>query len=92
MGRNRNELLAEIENTKRALLASENRGRKAVRKLREIERIFESIMPKMKAWNSLPVSGEAHARIMTTAESRELEKLLCADEKEGAERSAPSED
>ena len=76
MGMKRGDLLSEIKNGKDALIASEKRGRKAVRRLRDFEKVFETLLPKMKNWAELPVSDDAPARCMTTGEVRALVRLL----------------
>lgn len=76
MGKKRGDLLSDLSQAKQALIASERRGRKAVRRLRDIEKVFEVLLPKMKSWTALPVSDEAPARCLTTGDVRKLLLLL----------------
>ena len=76
MSGNRNELLSELKQAKDALRASEKRGRKAVTRMREVEKVFGPLLPKLENWTSLPVSDDAPCRAITTGEARALVTLL----------------
>lgn len=80
MAKKRGDLLSDIKQSKDALIASERRGRKAVQRLRGIEKIFETLIPKMRNWSDLPVADESIARCLTTGECRRIIKALEAPE------------
>lgn len=76
MGANRNALLSEIKQAKDALRASEKRGRKAVTRMRELEKVLGPLLPKIENWIALPLSDDAPCRVITTGEARALLTLL----------------
>jgi hypothetical protein len=76
MASNRNALLSDLKQTKDALRASEKRGRKAVRQMRAVEKVFTGLIPKLENWTSLPLSDEAPCRAITTGEARQILTLL----------------
>ena len=84
MGANRNALLSEIKQAKDALRASEKRGRKAVTRMRELEKVFGPLLPKIENWISLPLSDDAPCRVITTGEARLILQLLRGETKEEA--------
>jgi hypothetical protein len=76
----RSQILSELEQTKRALQASEKRGRRSVQRIREIDKLLEPAIPKMETWSHLPVSDEADARgVLTVGMCRALLRLLKPD-------------
>jgi hypothetical protein len=73
----RNEILSELENTRQALRASEKRGRRAVRRSRDLEKVLEPIKQRMEMWANMPLPDEQNAaKVMTIGDCRKLLALL----------------
>jgi hypothetical protein len=82
MARNRNELLTELEHAKQALIASEKRGRRSVRRLRALETALAPIVSRLELWANSRLSDSDNApRLMTIGDCRKLLALL-RDEKD----------
>jgi hypothetical protein len=76
----RNDLVAELHNAKEALLASERRGKKATKRLRDIEKALEPIVHRMDVWATSHLADTDNApRLMTVGECRRLLSILRDD-------------
>jgi len=80
MARNtRSSLLSELQDTKQALMASERRGRRAVRRLRDIEKTIEPLLTRIRFWAQMPLPDDANAaKVLTVGQCRVLCGLLDA--------------
>lgn len=76
MGKNRNTLLSDLQHAQEAHRASEKRGRRAVQRLRDLEKVLTPLKDKIEKWVSLPLTDDAIARCITTGEARALLRFL----------------
>jgi hypothetical protein len=84
LGKKRSEILAELANGKQALISSEKRGRKAVQRLRELEKIFVPMKDRLQTWAESPLADEANAaKVLSVGDCRKLLRLLFPDAEEG---------
>ena len=74
------DIISDLHNTKRALLASERKQRRATKQFRNLEKILEPIVAKMELWASMPLADEANAfKVLTVGQCRELLRVLKPD-------------
>ena len=81
-GHNRSALIAELAQVRTELRVSERKSKRAVRIMRDLEKVLDKAIPRMRTWVSLPVQPETLARgVLTTAECTQLLALLDGSKK-----------
>lgn len=84
MTSNRRNVLAEMEQLKEALRASERRAKREAKRRRDLEGVLTSLTERMKFWADSPLPDENNAaRIMTVGECRRIVSILEGEEKDG---------
>ena len=77
MASKRTDLLADLQKTKQQLDASEKRGRRAVQKARDLEKVLNNVKSRMQLWADSPLADEANAaRVLTVGDCRKILSTL----------------
>ncbi len=76
-GHGRKAIVAELEQAREAQRAAERKAGRAMRRLRDLEKVLAKAVPRMRTWVALPVNSDSIARgVLTTDECRQILAVL----------------
>lgn len=88
----RSTLISELHDTKQALQASERRARRAVKRLRDLEKAMSPVLERVSFWAETPLPDDANAaKVLTVGQCRRLRLLLSGDVNSEPEELEPAE-